>query len=364
MTRHRTLLALFIAAAIGLAGAGCSTPPAPCDATVSSVSAVQGAVNAASNGQTVCLANGTYGQLSVSASKSVNIQSATPGGATIAGASLSGSGLTLSRFKVIGGEVTVTPGSSGITIFQNTISGGYFGVDAGPTSSTNVSDVNVIGNRFVGPFGEDGIRANRYHDADGNGYGLLVLGNEFTNIRENGNHSDCLQSVWGGDHIEFAGNYLHDNRCQGFFIKDQPGTVDYVTVQDNLFVRNDAPCDPAAPGCGQPSTLQLFGPEDHVTITQNTIWQGDVLATLRDPGWGQLSITNNNFYRAWSDTSAPFGAGYSSSNNAVCRVEGTWPATGITTSCNPPFANPAADDFRTGDGRGVDWAPADQHYGP
>jgi hypothetical protein len=30
----------------------------------------------------------------------------------------------------------------------------------------------------------------------------------------------------------------------------------------------------------------------------------------------------------------------------------------------PPFQNPAADDYRTNDGRGVDWAPADQHYGP
>ena len=52
---------------------------------------------------------------------------------------------------------------------------------------------------------------------------MLIEGNEITNVRENGNHSDCLQTVWVGDHLIFRKNYLHDNRCQGFFVNDQTG---------------------------------------------------------------------------------------------------------------------------------------------
>ena len=82
----------------------------------------------------------------------------------------------------------------------NRITGGYLGIDAGPTTTTSISDTTIRGNRFVGPFGEDAIRLNRYHDSgDADPYGVLIEGNEITSVRENGNHSDCLQSVWGGD---------------------------------------------------------------------------------------------------------------------------------------------------------------------
>ena len=69
-------------------------------------------------------------------------------------------------------------------------------------------------------------------------------------MRENGNHSDCLQTVWVGDHIVFRKNYLHDNRCQGFFVKDQAslggvsGPIHGLRVEDNLFLRNHEPCGP------------------------------------------------------------------------------------------------------------------------
>ena len=54
---------------------------------------------------------------------------------------------------------------------------------------------------------------------------MLIEGNEITGVRENGTHSDCLQTVWVGDHIVFRKNYLHDNRCQGFFVKDQATAI-------------------------------------------------------------------------------------------------------------------------------------------
>jgi hypothetical protein len=335
----------------------------PCTVTLPDLGALTSAVAAAAPGSVVCLAPGTYGKLSVNARPAADVTIQPNGIATIAGASLTGSHLVLEGFNVSGDEVTVQPGSDHITVQFNYISGGYFGVDAGPTTSTTVNDVVIRGNKLVGPFGEDAIRLNRYHDSDGDGIGVLVEGNEITGVRENGNHSDCLQTVWVGDHLVYRNNYLHDNRCQGFFVKDQQSPVDGVVADNNLMLRNAAPC--AQAGCGQPSIFQLFGPITSLVMTRNTIWtpEGESPTTLRDPGWGSVQVANNVVYRFWSDTTSPF-QNYSASNNVAARREMSWPVTGISINPRPPFANPAADDYRTNDGRGVTWAPADQHYGP
>jgi hypothetical protein len=223
-----------------------------------------------------------------------------------------------------------------------------------------------VGNQFIGPFGEDAIRADRYHDGpDANSAGLYVLANEFTNIRENGNHSDCFQSVWVGDHLYFVGNYLHDNRCQGFFVKDQASTVDTVWVDNNLFVRNEEPCVNVTCG-GGPAYLQLFGPISNLTLRRNTLW-GDpnTVALLRESGWNGVNVDKNVLYQKYSDTSAPFNSGYSSTENVYCNsLSGTWPDRGFTRDCDPNFINPYADDYRIYGTAGVTWRPADVHFGP
>jgi hypothetical protein len=339
---------------------------ADCTSTASSVSSAVSAVSAAGSGATICLADGDYGRLALVAAKAapgVTIRAAHPGAATIDGATLTGSNVTLADLNITS-DITIAAGATGVTISHNRISGGYFGVNLS-SDTTQISDTSIVGNKFVGPFGEDAIRANRYHDANGDGIGLLVEGNEITGVRENGNHSDCLQAVWVGDGLYFRRNYLHDNRCQGFFIKDQQSTVNSVVAEDNLFLRNDAAC--AQAGCGQPSVFQLFGPMSGLVIRRNTIWTpgGGSPTTLRDGGWGSVAINSNVIYRPWSDTSAPFGSGYSASNNiAGTSPEGTWPSTGFSLDASPSFQNPSADDYRTNDGRGVTWAPADQDYGP
>jgi Right handed beta helix region len=335
----------------------------PCTVTLPNVGALSSAVASAAPGSVVCLAPGNYGKLSVTARPAGDVTIQPNGIATIAGASLSGSHLVLEGFNIIGDEVTVQPGSDHITVQFNYITGGYFGVDAGPTTTTTVNDVVIRGNKLAGPYGEDAIRLNRYHDSDGDGIGALIEGNEITGVRENGNHSDCLQAVWVGDHLVYRNNYLHDNRCQGFFVKDQQSPVDGVIADNNLMLRNAAPC--AQAGCGQPSIFQVFGPITSFVMTRNTIWtpEGESPTTLRDPGWGSVQVANNVVYRFWSDTSSPFQS-YTASNNVAAKREMNWPATGISMNAHPPFANPAADDYRTNDGRGVTWAPADQHYGP
>ena len=339
-----------------------------CSQTVSSVAAVQSAVAAAAPGAVICLANGTYGKLSLSARPAgeVVVQSAPPGVTTIGGASMSGSNLTLEGFNVVGDEVAVNPGSDHMTVEFNRISGGHFGIDGGPSDSTDVSDFTIRGNKLIGNFGEDAIRLNRYHDGpDADPYGALIEGNEITGVVENGSHNDCLQSVWAGDHLYIQRNYLHDNNCQGFFVKDQDRPIDTLVIQDNLLVRHDLPCQPASlcPNWVM-SPVQIFGPVTNHVFRNNTIWANDSdgVSMWRGSGLQNVQMDHNVIWRAESDTSI---AGFTESSDIVCKWSGL-PSLSASSSraCSPPFANPAASDYRLGNGIGVDWAPADQQYGP
>ena len=330
------------------------------------MAAVQPAVSAAAPGAAVCLADGSYGSLSVSASKSgdVVIRAEHPGATTLAQATMSGSHLILQGFVITGG-VNLPAGSDHMTVESNLITGGGQGIDAGTSSTVQISDVTIRGNKLVGQFGEDAIHTNRYHDSDGDGYGLLVEGNEITNVREDGNHNDCFQSVWVGDHLVFRRNYLHDNACQGFFVKDQATAIDSVVADDNLIIRNAAGCIPASRCSGfTVSPFQVYGPITSFVMSRNTIWTPELApaTTLRGSGWGRVDVNDNVIHRAWTDTSAPFG-NYGAANDLACTREGPWPATGFATSCSPPFPDAAGGDYRL-PGRGVDWAVADQHYGP
>ncbi len=340
-----------------------------CARVVSSVAAAEAAVRHAKPGRAVCLANGSYGRVSLRARKAsdVTLRARHPGRASIRGANLAGRHLVLARLKVRS-DINVMPGASKITIKFDRISGGYFGVNAGPTSSTNISDTTIRHNKFVGPFGEDAIRLNRYHDGrDRNPYGVLIEANEITGVRENGNHSDCLQSVWGGDDLYFRRNYIHDNRCQGFFVKDQPRAISNIVFQQNLMLRNAAPCDPPRLDCGEPAAWQVFGPTAGIRISRNTIWttHNESPLTLREGPFGRLSITDNVIYRVWSDWRGGFR--FSGKSNTICHREGTFPSNLFSTRrrCKPGFINPRRDDYRLRRGRdGITWRPGKQHYGP
>ncbi len=319
----------------------------PCSLVVYSVMAVHAALAPAPPGKVICLGNGHYGKLELSAEKhapGVTVRAAHPGQATIDGAELSGSNLKLARFR-IDDEVVIEPGSRKISVLHNRISGGYFGVEAGPTTSTNISDTTIRGNLFAGPFGEDAIRLNRYHDSgDRDPYGVLIEGNEIRGVRENGNHSDCLQSVWGGDGLYFRRNYLHDNRCQGFFVKDQPAPVAHVVLEDNLMLRNDAPCAPAVVGyCGPPEIVQIVGPTRGVRLSSNTIWTpgNDTPVGFRAGPFGRITVTGNVLFKAWSDWPGPFSP-FIQSGNLVCQWEGTLPRLqpSSSTELRTPLSRP------------------------
>jgi hypothetical protein len=342
-------------------------PPSSCTATFTTLPEAVSAVSAAEDGAVICLADGSYGKANLSASPEgrVTMRAEHPGEATISGASLDGQNLTLERFTV-GGEVEIQPGADGMTVAHNRIIGGGEGVNGCPSTTVTCDDMKIVGNELIGPFGEDAIHLNRYHDGDGDEVGVLVEGNEITGVRENGNHSDCLQTVWVGDHIVFRRNYLHDNRCQGFFVKDQASPVVGITVEDNLFLRNKEPCAPSAPECGQPIYFQVFGPYEELTMRRNTIWGNgsESIAAFREGTGSDTVISNNVIYRLWTDTDM---SGVTLSKNTLCKREGSWPSSrpGETIACSLSFVNTAQDDYRlSGSNRGVDWAPAEVHFGP
>jgi len=373
-------LCLAVLLVLGASPASALAKPAPthCDATVGSLGAAQSRVRSAGPGKVVCLKDGSYDKLSLRGGGKgapVTLRPVNPGGATIDGADISGSGVTIESFQ-ISDEVEIEEGASRINIVHNHIYGGYFGILACNSDTTPCSDLTIVGNKLTGPYGEDAIRANRYHDGNGDGVGLLIEGNEITGVDENGNHSDCLQTVWTGDHLVFRKNYLHDNHCQGFFIKDQDdlcgsgnsgvcGPVEGVRLEDNLFLRNNAPC--ADSGCGPSLTVHIFGPISGLRISQNTIWtpEDDLPMALREGPFGAVTLERNVIYRAWTDWRGGF-PNWTEREDVVCKWEG-YPRLSKSSkrTCHPAFRNPKVDDYRLKNGKaGIDWSPTEVRYGP
>ena len=157
-----------------------------------------------------------------------------------------------------GNSIHSTNGGNGITLNSQSNRPGV--PEPGATPLPPVSNVTIRNNRLIG-IGTDAIRpANFEH--------LVIEGNEITGVVERGNHSDVLQVVWGGNDLVFRDNYVHDNRGQGFFIKD--GLVTNVLIENNVFVRN------------------RFGFQIAIYETQglqlvnNTVWDNEHDASLGD----------------------------------------------------------------------------------
>jgi hypothetical protein len=342
-----------------------------CSSTVSSVSAAQSALSTASPGTVVCLADGTYGRISLGSSKAapgVILRAANPGNTTIGGVSVSGSGYTISRF-LIDGDVTMARNTDRTVVDHNRIlAGDHYGVFVcTATPPDQCDDTKIVGNLFDGAMEEDQIRANVYHDGDGDGIGLLVEGNEFRGNTERGGHNDVFQSVWVGDHLVFNRNYLHDFGGQGFFVKDQNTPVNGFVANDNLIVDQDLPCEPSTLCTGyQLSPWQIYGPIANGEMRNNTVgWGAGGGGAVLTGTYTNIDFSNNVFNRLAVTNGGGTGTATTGSNNTFCVGLNPWPVpAGTSKDCAPPFLNPAADDYRLASGRGVNWVPSEQHYGP
>jgi hypothetical protein len=343
---------------------------ADCNQTVNSISAAQSALGSASTGAVVCLANGTYGGISLNSSKAapgVTLTAANPGGATIGSVSVSGSGYTISRF-VIDGEVSISRNVDRTVVDHNRIlSGGHYGVfvcTAEPPDQCE--DTKITGNFFDGKMNEDQIRANVFHDGNGDGIGLLVEGNEFRGNTERGGHNDVFQSVWVGDHLVFRKNYLHDFGGQGFFVKDQGKAIDGFIANNNLIVDQDLPCEPSSLCSGyQLSPWQVYGPIANGEMSHNTVGWGSGGGTAVLTGtYTNIDFSDNVFNRLSDTNGGGSVPSLSGSNNTYCENSGWDVPPGTAKDCAPAFLDPAAGDYRLANGRGIDWVPSQQHYGP
>jgi hypothetical protein len=203
-----------------------------------------------------------------------------------------------------------------------------------------VRDVTVRGNRFAG-IAVDAVRPANFNN-------LLIEGNEFRGVDENGAHNDVVQVVWGGRGLVFRGNLVHDNTGQGLFIKD--GRVHDVVVEGNVFARNrrERPRDrPAA------SPIQLYDVHG-LRISGNTVWDNDTAVMLRS-GIRDAVIEGNVLEALVAEVGQEAGL------RAEVRQDGNvvgggwnWGAVGPRDVEQPEirFRDPDAFDYRLGEAPG------------
>lgn len=328
-------------------------------------------------GAVVCLPAGSYGPLALSSAHehTITVEPKPGAAASLEGVTVAtgASGIAIHNFS-IGGGVSVGEGASHITVDHNDIDGegpGGIGegvetlgvncsapnapVYAGCVSNPPATYITISANRIhgYGQGNEDAIHLNNWHH-------VQVIGNDIYGIEEHGNHSDALQSVWGGSDLLFERNYEHDNQAQGFFIKD--GDVSQVKVADNLFLRNN--------NLGlEEVNVQVYDTAAF-GMTNNTVWdhQGDLIRA--EASSQPLSATVQRNVEEIFGIFHEGGPEYALSEDYDIFRSAPWtftPGPHTTILEHPDFANPAYDDYRlksNPEGIGIDWSPTEYVYGP
>jgi hypothetical protein len=188
---------------------------------------------------------------------------------------------------------------------------------------------------------------------------VRIVGNELDHIVETGNHTDCLQSVYGGEGLVFDHNFEHDNDCQGFFVKD--GDATDVSFTENLFVRDQL---------GAYANFAQIWNVRGLSIEHNTIWDGKGLALVADEAsFGPTATVDHNLIATFA-LERPVGPPYAmvEHENIFGEAPSSFRASrSDRTVAHPRFVRPKQDDYRLARNRrdiGVNWSPAGQSYGP
>ncbi len=357
------------------AGLKGSTAAVRCDTSVASLAQAEQAVAKAAPGATVCLAAGTYsGKLSLAAKPAGYVTlTAAPGAHVGTGSiAISGSHLAVSDLW-IHGEVSLAAGASNIAIVHDDISnaGGVGGEGivfetsdcmvpnapkwSGCEAQAPISSIAILADHIhdIGSgASEDAIHLDNWRD-------VRIEGNELDHIIESGNHTDCLQSVYGGEGLVFDRNYEHDNDCQGIFVKD--GDATDVSFVENLFVRDQI---------GSYANFAQIWNVKGLTIEHNTIWDGKGLALVADEASFQPTATVEHNLIATFTMEQPTGTPYAMVERNNIFGQAPWsfkPSRSDRTVAHPRFVAPSRGDYRLTHNRrgiGIDWTPATQSYGP
>jgi hypothetical protein len=349
-------------------------PPPPsgnCDQTVSSISSAQSALTSATVGSVVCLADGSYGSLSLSMKRpapGVTLRAQNPGQASLGSVNASGAGVTVERFS-ISGSLNAGAGAERIAYNHNTVAGGAYVIGSSSSYAKNVEIIGNLMNAKTGGGEKDTFMLQRFE-------GLRIEDNQIWIADEDGNHNDGLQTVWGGRGLIFRGNWMRGGAgSQGFFIKD--GEVSNVTFEDNLIAGR-----PSKPPWGGaplqfydtvPNASHPFYTGYGIVIRHNTIWSNPNTSYVRECQ-NKALLVEYNVMDGWG---APDGTScvlsqLTQDHNVV--TGGTIGKRGPNdTSVTPTFVSTASQDWQltpsssgnfSGGRAGITWRPADQVYGP
>src|SRR5579864_3449607 len=276
-----------------------------CSQRVSSAAAADAAVRSARPAAVICLRAGTYAGLELSGqhARDVTLEAA-PGrlvtltpGATRVAVYLAPftTHVVLHGFHIVDG-IQLGAGDSAIRIDHNDITGSTVGIWlnssnclapnapswSGCQPGPVISGITISGNRIHDlANGVDGIDLDNFFD-------VRVTGNEIDGIVDHGGqHTDCLQTTFGGTGLVFDRNYEHDNNCQGFFTKD--GDVSEAVLYDNLFLRDQVARVPEQ----NIDIVDVY----RLVMRQNTSWPGtgDIIRDLGSAQPPHATIRRNVF---------------------------------------------------------------------
>jgi hypothetical protein len=364
-------------------------PPVNCTTDVASAPELTAAVSSAPDGTTVCVRGGTYPAVTFDAARTGQVIVAAKPGEEVTFADID-FGADASHIRLqslhVNDQVALEEegahhieitwswvegiraawGTHDLLFEHNDITGpgGGNGIelvsqkpnpgspDPGAQELAPVERVTIRGNRLH-DIGTDAIMMNNYKD-------ILVEDNEITGLEENGQHTDALQSVWGGERLTFRGNYVHDNHGQGFFIKD--GRAWDVVVDDNLIVRTRDLWQISFYDCVPGSSA--YG----IQLTRNTVWDSNLPVDIMGTDNRSVYVHNNVFEEMLVDEPADVKPHVNQAQNLITGGW-NWGAQPGDSKGPAHFVDPGSQDWRLSPGTvpfdaGVTWRVADKHFGP
>ena len=296
-------------------------PPVRCDSEASGAG-LAGAVASAPAGSTICVPGGSYPAVNFTAARSAYVTVAAKPGQTVTFADIDFGGnaayIRLQGLHVNGQIELVEEGPHHIDVTWSWIVGGVsvkWGghdvlVEHNDIRSPSGNGVELISTQpspgspgsptNLAPVERITIRGNKLHDIGtdalfmGNYRDILIEDNEISGLNETGQHTDSLQSVYGGSRLTFRGNYVHDNRGEGFFVKD--GQAKDLVVEDNLFVRTRDLWQISFYNSIPESTP--YGAK----IVRNTIWESNLPINVLGTENRSVFIHNNVFNDMYVET--------------------------------------------------------------
>jgi hypothetical protein len=396
--------------------------PGSCTTTVSNLASVVSLSGSEPDGSTICIADGSYGSLALSAARTgyVTIAAANgPGHVTLSNLTVSSSashlridGVRCACNTLLGEPGTgpnniqivrtesegfqVEAGSADLLFDHDYSHNGPYGfllngsrhpVPGGCCETANYPFIEnvTISNSKVGPVeaagGADAFQVKGFKD-------LTISNNDIYDIYQNGNHNDGVQTVHGGSNLTITHNYFHDGNVELFMIKDGDVMGDNF-ITDNLVVRENSSLNPACGGCSTAVFGQYYSPQN-ATIANNTIVEPGFFLRSQlglvgngNPDYlvpSNINVNHNviNEFRAQDDDQGGALGSFAGAMTTSYNMFGPYTENYLTAGTGDTFVptinntssifvDPAGNDFRLASNPnniGVDWKPSDYHYGP